>query len=90
MVSNLTAKETLGASPTRNGTRPVVNPACWRQKERSILKKDLVIESTVERDMTRAGAMICQLTVNTNLLATADKMMATVKIMFSYSINRIK
>ena len=44
------------------------------------------MKNAKERDVTRAGAMICQLIVDMNLLlAIADKMTAAVKIMFLYS-----
>ena len=52
----------------------------------SFLKKDPVIENTLERGMTRAGAIICQLIEDANVpLATADKMTAAMKMTFSHS-----
>lgn len=49
----------------------------------SFLKKNPVIENSLERDVTKAGAMICQLMVDANLpFATAHKMTAVVKLIF--------
>ena len=51
----------------------------------SFLEKDSVTENT-GKDVTRAGAMICQLIVNAKLpFATADNMTVEFKIMFSFS-----
>ena len=56
MVGSLTAKEMVRASPTRNLTRPLVNSSLL---EAYFLKKDPVTKNTLERGVTRVGAMIC-------------------------------
>ena len=45
MASELSAKEMLGASSTRNLTRPLVSPSVLTIGG-SFLKKDLVVENT--------------------------------------------